>query len=89
MCPASKGAALMTAGHDEIRRSGPNQKCAFLNALHATGLPDPRFDRIAITSLFTLARLKFRGPGPAAPAGAGGARLIHLQVAAGTGRFLR
>lgn len=25
MCPASSVAALMTAGHDEIRGSGPNQ----------------------------------------------------------------
>ncbi len=28
MCPASKGAVLMTAGHDEVRGSGPDQSTA-------------------------------------------------------------
>ncbi|MEI8396720.1 MAG: hypothetical protein WCF85_18455 [Rhodospirillaceae bacterium] len=49
MCPASKGAALMTAGHDEIRGSGPNQTNAFFThcrarvflILGSTELPSP------------------------------------------------
>ena len=82
MCSASKRAVHMTAGHDEAREPGPNQSDVPLRALPWVGLPDSRIDRVAITSQFTLTLLK-------APAGAGRARLVYFQDAAGIGKSLR
>jgi hypothetical protein len=49
-------AALMTAGHDEIRGKGPDQVAA-LEAHDSTWVfPIPGSNRIAITSLSTLTR---------------------------------
>lgn len=54
MCPASKNAVLMTAGHDELAGLGPDQLAA-LEAHDSTWVfPIPGSNRFAITSLCTL-----------------------------------
>jgi hypothetical protein len=47
----------MTAGHDEVRGLGPDHLSALVGAVDQTGLPNPRLNRFAIKSLFTLALL--------------------------------
>lgn len=54
MCPASKGAVLMTAGHDEVRGSGPDQSTALNAHDNAWVFPIRGVDRLAITSLGSL-----------------------------------
>ena len=49
MCPACLCGGE-AAGHNAMRGSGPNQKYAFKDALTQTGSPDPRNDRVCITS---------------------------------------
>jgi hypothetical protein len=39
----------MTAGHNALRGSGPDQNLAFKNALAHVGCPDRRIDRLCIT----------------------------------------
>ena len=39
----------MTAGHNALRGSGPDQKLAFDNAMAQVGCPDRRIDRLCIT----------------------------------------
>jgi hypothetical protein len=48
MCSAFN-AAHMTAGHNALRGSGPDQQLAFKNALARVGCPDRRIDRLCIT----------------------------------------
>jgi hypothetical protein len=48
-CVRPVRAALMTAGHNALRGSGPGQKHAFDNALAQVGCPDRRIDRHCIT----------------------------------------
>ena len=43
------GAVHMTAGHNALRGSGPNQTDAFNNALTQVGCPDRRIDRLCNT----------------------------------------
>ena len=43
-------AARMAAGPNALRGSGPNPSRAFDNAMTLAGSPDPRNDRICITS---------------------------------------
>jgi hypothetical protein len=54
MCPASKVAVRMTAGHDEVRGSGPDQLAALDAHDDAWVFPIPNVDRLAITSLCSL-----------------------------------
>ena len=42
-------AVQMTAGHNALRGSGPDQKLAFKNAMAQVGCPDRRIDRLCIT----------------------------------------
>ncbi len=49
MCPACL-CSCEAAGPNAVRGSGPNQKHAFKDAMTQTGSPDPRYDRICITS---------------------------------------
>jgi hypothetical protein len=49
-CPAFD-AASVAAGPNALRGSGPNRKRALGGALTQAGSPDPRNDRICITSL--------------------------------------
>jgi hypothetical protein len=49
-CVRPLSAVHMTAGHNALRGSGPNQKHAFKDALTQTGSPDPRIDLVCITS---------------------------------------
>src|SRR5262249_24237414 len=44
-------AARMAAGPNALRGSGPNRKQAFEDAMTQAGSPDPRNDRVCITSL--------------------------------------
>ncbi len=39
----------MTAGHNALRGSGPDQKLAFDDAVALVGCPDGRIDRLCIT----------------------------------------
>ena len=48
MCSAFD-AVHVTAGHNALRGSGPDQKLAFDNALARVGCPDRRIDRLCIT----------------------------------------
>jgi hypothetical protein len=43
----------MTAGHNALRGSGPDQKRAFDNAVAQVGCPDRRIDRLCITCCIT------------------------------------
>lgn len=54
MCPASKGAVLRTAGHDDVRGSGPDHVAALEAHDSAWVFPISGFDRLAITSLCPL-----------------------------------
>jgi hypothetical protein len=42
-------AVHMTAGHNALRRSGPDQQLAFDNAMARVGCPDRQIDRLCIT----------------------------------------
>src|SRR6476661_10637169 len=48
-CVRPLGAVHMTAGHNALRGSGPNQTDAFNNALTQVGCPDRRIDRLCNT----------------------------------------
>src|SRR5271155_2444574 len=48
-CVRPLDAVHMTAGHNALRGSGPDQKLAFDNALTQVGCPDRRIDRLCIT----------------------------------------
>src|SRR3954452_21748343 len=49
-CVRPLGAVHMTAGHNALRGSGPDQKHAFdSNAMAQVGCPDRRIDRLCIT----------------------------------------
>ena len=48
-CVRPFSAVHMTAGHNALRRSGPDQKLAFKNAMAHVGCPDRRIDRLCIT----------------------------------------
>jgi hypothetical protein len=48
-CVRPFNAAHMTAGHNALRGSGPDQQLAFKNALARVGCPDRRIDRLCIT----------------------------------------
>src|ERR1019366_8008487 len=48
-CVRPFNAAHMTAGHNALRGSGPDQKLAFDNAMAQVGCPDRRIDRLCIT----------------------------------------
>ena len=48
-CVRPFNAVHMTAGHNALRGSGPNQTDAFDNALTQVGCPDRRIDRLCIT----------------------------------------
>ncbi len=48
-CVRPFNAAHMTAGHNALRGSGPNQTDAFDDALTQVGCPDLRIDRLCIT----------------------------------------
>jgi len=54
MCPASKVAVLLTAGHDDVRGSGPDQTTALNAHDNAWVFPICGVDRLAITSLCSL-----------------------------------
>jgi hypothetical protein len=48
-CVRPFNAAHMTAGHNALRGSGPDQQLAFKNAMAHVGCPDRRIDRRCIT----------------------------------------
>ena len=48
-CVRPLDAVHMTAGHNALRGSGPDQKLAFDNAMALMGCPDRRIDRLCIT----------------------------------------
>ena len=48
-CVRPFNAVHMTAGHNALRGSGPDQKLAFDNAMAQVGYPDRRIDRLCIT----------------------------------------
>ena len=48
-CVRPFNAVHMTAGHNALRGSGPDQQHAFKNALAQVGCPDRRIDRLCIT----------------------------------------
>ena len=48
-CVRPFGAVHMTAGHNALRGSGPDQKLAFDNAVAQVGCPDRWIDRLCIT----------------------------------------
>jgi hypothetical protein len=48
-CVRPFNAAHMTAGHNALRGSGPDQQLAFKNAMARVGCPDRRIDRLCIT----------------------------------------
>src|SRR3982751_1184088 len=48
-CVRPLSAVHMTAGHNALRGSGPDQKLAFDNAMALVGCPDRRIDRLCIT----------------------------------------
>src|SRR5512141_1656906 len=48
-CVRPFNAVHMTAGHDALRGSGPDQQLAFKNAMAHVGCPDRRIDRLCIT----------------------------------------
>src|SRR5882762_6089718 len=48
-CVRPFDAVHMTAGHNALRGSGPDQHLAFKNALAHVGCPDRRIDRLCIT----------------------------------------
>ena len=48
-CVRPVSAVRMTAGHNALRRSGPDQKPTFDDALAHVGCPDRRIDRLCIT----------------------------------------
>ena len=48
-CVRPFDAVHMTAGHNALRGSGPDQQLAFKNALAHVGCPDRRIDRFCIT----------------------------------------
>src|SRR6478609_1668209 len=48
-CVRPLDAVHMTAGHNALRGSGPDQKLAFDNAMALVGCPDRRIDRLCIT----------------------------------------
>ena len=48
-CVRPFNAVHMTAGHNALRGSGPDQQLAFKNALAHVGCPDRRIDRLCIT----------------------------------------
>jgi hypothetical protein len=48
-CVRPLDAVHMTAGHNALRESGPDQKLAFDNAMALVGCPDRRIDRLCIT----------------------------------------
>ena len=48
-CVRPLGAVHMTAGHNALRGSGPDQQLAFKNALAHVGCPDRWIDRVCIT----------------------------------------
>ena len=48
-CVRPFNAAHMTAGHNALRGSGPDQTLAFKNAMAHVGCPDRRIDRLCIT----------------------------------------
>src|SRR5262249_3348354 len=50
-CVRPVDAARMAAGPNALRGSGPNRNHAFEDAMTQTGSPDPRNDRVCITSL--------------------------------------
>ena len=48
-CVRPFSAVHMTAGHNALRGSGPDQQLAFKNAMAHVGCPDRRIDRLCIT----------------------------------------
>jgi hypothetical protein len=48
-CVRPFDAVHMTAGHNALRGSGPDQQLAFKNALARVGCPDRQIDRLCIT----------------------------------------
>src|SRR5262245_10585591 len=50
-CVRPVDAARLAAGPNALRGSGPNRKHAFEDAMTQAGSPDPRNDRVCITSL--------------------------------------
>src|SRR5947209_7253494 len=48
-CVRPFNAVHMTAGHNALRGSGPDQTLAFDNAMARVGCPDRRIDRLCIT----------------------------------------
>ena len=48
-CVRPINAVHMTAGHNALRGSGPDQQLAFKNAMARVGCPDRRIDRLCIT----------------------------------------
>jgi hypothetical protein len=48
-CVRPFDAVHMTAGHNALRGSGPDQNLAFDNAMARVGCPDRRIDRLCIT----------------------------------------
>jgi hypothetical protein len=48
-CVRPFNAVHMTAGHNALRGSGPDQQLAFKNAMAHVGCPDRRIDRLCIT----------------------------------------
>ncbi len=48
-CVRPFNAVHMTAGHNALRGSGPDQNLAFDNAMARVGCPDRRIDRLCIT----------------------------------------
>src|SRR6195256_3731322 len=48
-CVRPLSAVHMTAGHNALRGSGPDQQLAFKNAMAQVGCPDRRIDRLCFT----------------------------------------
>jgi hypothetical protein len=48
-CVRPFNAVHLTAGHNALRGSGPDQQLAFKNAMAHVGCPDRRIDRLCIT----------------------------------------
>ena len=58
-CVRPVDAARLAAGPNALRGSGPNRSHAFEDALTQAGSPDPRNDRVCITSLCPRQFLRF------------------------------
>ena len=60
-CVRPLSAVHLTAGHNALRGSGPDQKRAFDNALAQVGCPDRRIDRLVLLVLPTVTSRRMLG----------------------------